>query len=349
MTISAIIPAFNAEWCLDRAIVGLREAGFGPDDIIVVDDGSADRTPDIARCHGVRLVRLKANAGAAGARNAGAEATDAEILLFVDADVVIAPHVRGRVLDAFAAEPGLDAIFGLYDDVPHCRGAVAQFRNLLHHFVHLNGPDRPHSFWTGCGAVRRAAFDRLGGFNPRLRMMEDVEFGLRLTQAGGRIRLDRCLRAKHLKCWSLAGMIRMDVHDRAIPWSRLLLFRHALFNELNLDVRHRLSAAAALAFLMALVLAPLALWPGLLVAGAALALFLWLNRTFHALVFRRAGWWSGIVAVPLHLTHNYCAALGLAWVVLAEYLPLRLFNRPPPAQARHFAAPSVQPVADPRP
>lgn len=326
MKITAVVPAFNADWCIERAISGLLAAGFKAIDIVVADDASTDRTPDIATALGVRLLRLETNAGAANARNAGAALADGDVILFVDADVVVLPDVRTRLLASLGSSPDLDAVFGLYDDKPHCPGVVGRFRNLLHHFVHLHGPDQPHSFWTGCGAVRRSVFADLGGFDARLRMMEDVEFGMRLTSAGGQVLLDRQMRARHLKCWSLRSMIRMDILDRAIPWSRLLLFRHTLVNELNLDQRHRVSAIFVLLVAACLGLAMLdPRW--LLVSGAAFLVFVLLNWSFHMLAFKRLGWFAGLISIPLHLLHTLCAIIGFGWVFVTEFIPSVVLNR----------------------
>ena len=148
MTVVAVIPAYNAAQYIRRSVQGLRDAGFAAEDIIVSDDASTDRTVAIASALGVRVVSAPCNGGAAAARNAGAAAADADIILFVDADVVVYPDVRERVLAAFGSSPGLDAVFGLYDDVPHCPGLVGRFRNMLHHHVHRNGPEQPPRFWT---------------------------------------------------------------------------------------------------------------------------------------------------------------------------------------------------------
>ncbi len=329
MTLVAVIPAYNSAWCIERCIRGLLDAGFLAQDIVVSEDGSIDRTAEIAVAMGVRLVTAPHNSGAAAARNTGAAVADADFILFVDSDVVVYPNVRTRVQAAFQQSPDLDAVFGLYDDVPHCRSSVGRFRNLLHHYVHLHGPLQPHTFWTGCGAVRHSAFEKIGGFDARLRMMEDVELGLRLTAAGGRISLDREMRARHLKCWSVGSMIHMDFFDRAIPWSRLLLFRHGLVNELNIDQRHRIGAIAVLLLMAGLLLALLnPRW--LLLSGAALLTFLMLNIGFHLLMFRRAGVGSGFAAIPLHLVHTLCAIAGFGWVFLAEFIPICLLRKPVP-------------------
>src|SRR6185436_3746045 len=102
---------------------------------------------------------LAHNAGAAAARNAGASEAQATILLFVDADVAVAPGTVARLLAWFETQPDLDAVFGSYDDRPARAGLVSQFRNLLHHYVHQHGNPEAATFWAGFGAVRRDAFD----------------------------------------------------------------------------------------------------------------------------------------------------------------------------------------------
>jgi GT2 family glycosyltransferase len=76
-------------------------------------------------------------------------------------------------------------------------------------------------------AVRRSVFLALGGFDERYRRpsIEDIEFGLRCTSADHRIPLDKQLQCTHLKRWNLPDLVRVDIRDRAYPWSRLILGR----------------------------------------------------------------------------------------------------------------------------
>jgi hypothetical protein len=320
--IRVVVPARNAEWCIQACVSGLLAAGFTPDEVVVVDDGSTDATVALAQEAGVAVVSHPVSLGAAAARNRGARESDAEILFFVDADVVVHADARARLIDFFSTQPGIDAVFGAYDERPACRNPTSIYRNLLHHYVHCQAPERPRSFWTGCGAVRREAFERLGGFDERQRMMEDVEFGIRLTQSGGVVALYSRLRGKHLKSFSVLAMARSDLLDRAIPWTRLMLFGCGLTAELNLDRRHRLSAALTALLVVSLIAATGA--PVLLALTAACAAaFVSVNRDFLFLVQRCAGRRVALAAVPLHALHYCCALAGFSWVFAAEYLPRR--------------------------
>ena len=94
---------------------------------------------------------------------------------------------------------------------------VSQYRNLLHHFVHQEGNPEASTFWAGCGAVRRAAFDAVAGYDEarfRRPSIEDIELGYRLRRAGYRIRLDRDLQCTHLKRWRLP-VVYLDRHHSA--------------------------------------------------------------------------------------------------------------------------------------
>jgi hypothetical protein len=229
--LSVIMPAHEAAQLLPDTLAALAGSTLPrPDwELIVVDDGSTDQTSVIASHWADHVITLPAPArGPGGARNAGAAVARGAWLMFVDADVRVHADALQRVVDAVSADPGLDAIFGAYDAKPEARGLVSEYRNLLHRYTHCVGAGEAETFWAGCGAVRRDAFARIGGFDtvrfPRPQI-EDIDLGYRLRDAGGRIVLDPTIEGTHLKRWTLRGMLRTDLLDRGIPWMRLLLER----------------------------------------------------------------------------------------------------------------------------
>ncbi len=88
MKIAAVLPAFNEEGRVASVLKAvLRSPSI--DEVIVVNDGSTDSTADVVRAiPGVRLIDLSLNLGKGGAMSTGAEATDADILVFLDADLI---------------------------------------------------------------------------------------------------------------------------------------------------------------------------------------------------------------------------------------------------------------------
>lgn len=299
------------------------------DELVVVDDASTDASADVARAAGARVVRLGGNSGAAAARNAGVRETSVgDVLLFVDADVVIAADVVARVRATFAARPEIAALFGSYDDRPRAGGIVSPYRNLLHHYVHQHGATEAFTFWAGCGAVRRAAFTGVGGFDERAwrRAIEDIELGYRLRAAGHRIVLDPTLQCTHLKRWTIRSMFWTDLTMRAIPWTRLMLETPAAGSDLNLTRAQRISVALGG---VGLGLCTLAIArPALLVPGiTALAGVVFLNRAFYAYLAERRGLAFALASVPLHLLYFVCSGLGYAWANLTHALGTRPAGR----------------------
>lgn len=331
--LSVVIPARNASTTLQRCLDAVSRAAPPATEVIVVDDRSDDDTGAIAKARGVSVLRLSGQSGPAHARNAGVAVARAPIVVFIDADVEIAGDALTRIATTFAADPGLAALFGSYDDAPAAGTIVSDYRNLLHHYVHQTAQPRSTTFWAGLGAIRRTVFDAVGGFDQRYRRpsIEDIELGARLAAAGHRIHLDRDLRGAHLKRWSFTGMVRTDVLERARPWTRLLLRDGRLPRDLNLQWRHRTSGV--LVWLIAgLGIAALILPSrrGLVGAAAALGIvtLALLNLGFYRFLAARRGLGFTTAAFGLHACYYAYASATFGWCC-AEYGVERVLRRRP--------------------
>lgn len=331
---AVVVPAFNAAGCLGECLASLAPEIDRPEQIIVVDDGSADDTVAIARSFGVTVHAPGRLGGPAAVRNVGAALTGADILIFVDADVVVAPGSIAALLAQLASDPNVAAVFGSYDDQPQARAMISRYRNLLHHWTHQTGDERAATFWAGFGAVRRDAFEAVGRFDPapELNYIEDIELGYRLRRAGFDIRLNPSIQCKHLKRWTLWSMIRTDTLHRALPWSRLLLAGADVRNDLNLSVTNRAAVGAAVLAAGLLVSSLAQPW---LLLGAALmvACLVAICRDFFLFLTRSCGLLFAAGTVPLHAVHYVCGAAGF---VLAVYHGRRFH----PAPLRAMIGPS---------
>ncbi|MFT7463709.1 MAG: GT2 family glycosyltransferase [Pseudohongiellaceae bacterium] len=253
--VSVVVPARNCPGQLRYCLTQLAASACKAFEVIVVDDESTDDTASVAEEFGAQLLRLPKRQGPAGARNEGAALAKTELLYFVDADVGVHTGNIGAVLEAFDHEADLDALFGSYDTVPSEPNFISQYRNLFHHYVHQQGHEEASTFWSGCGAIRRQLFLDFGGFDPGLYdrpAIEDIELGVRLVKAGHRIAVKKAIQVTHLKRWTLWPMVRTDVFDRGIPWTRLILREGNLSNDLNTSVAQRVSLLLVAAMVLVL-------------------------------------------------------------------------------------------------
>jgi GT2 family glycosyltransferase len=296
--LTAVIPATNEPETLERVRTAIEKAEAPPEEIVVID--------------GPR------EAGPAEARNAGAERASGDVLVFIDADVLVHRDAFVRIRDAFDSDSGLSGVFGSYDDEPPRDGTVSTFRNLLHHHVHQTSPGPATTFWAGLGAIRRDAFLAIGGFDSAYGVpsIEDVELGLRLTDAGHRIELAPGIQGKHLKGWSLPGMVRCDALQRAAPWLTLLLTRGRPSATLNLRWRHRVSALVSVGLVGAVAARRYRL------LAPAVALLVVLNRAFYGLLWEKLGPRKVALGVGLHVVHHL-SAVAASPLALWAYLRAR--------------------------
>ena len=315
--ISVIIPARNAGLSLARCLESLARSTFADFEVIVVDDGSTDSTVRIGERFGVTYVKNDRPSGPAAARNLGAAVAQGEILLFVDADVIVHDDALSIVADAFSKQSDLAAMFGSYDDTPLWKTTISQFKNLIHHYIHQVSNSDAWTFWTGLGAVRKSVFVSQGGFNAKRYQrpsIEDVDLGYRLRQAGHRIVLDKQLQGKHLKKWGLRSLLHTDIVCRAIPWTRLMFETRSVPRDLNFRRGHRVSAMlVGLLVLTTLLLFAYSLLPktappvstlavGWLVLAAG-AIFL--NWRLYWFFLRRKGLFFTAAAIALHFAYYF--------------------------------------------
>ena len=323
MRCSIIVPTHDDRGELESCLHALRAELTETSELIVVVDGPpAEPATTVACAVGACVLALERRGGPAAARNHGATHARGDVLVFVDADVIVRAGGLRRIEQAFADDPELTAVFGSYDDSPRAPGLVSRYRNLLHHFVHQEGRAAASTFWAGLGAVRRVDFWKVGGFDSiafTRPSVEDIELGYRLRAAGARILLDRELQGTHLKRWTLSTMVRTDIANRAVPWARLVLAKDRVPSELNLRASQRVSAGLAI---LAVVGAGLAFWrPAfLLMTVVALLLTAAINRRFYRLLRRRGGMRLAASGFALHLLYFFYSATSFALVWLGTRL-----------------------------
>jgi glycosyltransferase involved in cell wall biosynthesis len=177
--ISFIIPAYNEERYIGRTLAAADAAGRaigGPFEIVVVDDASDDRTAEIARGHGARVVSVH-HRQIAATRNAGARAAAGEMFFFVDADTVVTPRAVAAAVAAMRrGAAGGGSAFRFDGELPLLGRIMQAVTGPLYKFAGLA---------SGCFLFcTRSAFERVGGFDEGLYCAEEAAMSRALARQG---------------------------------------------------------------------------------------------------------------------------------------------------------------------
>jgi GT2 family glycosyltransferase len=178
--VSIVIAAYNERAHIARCLSSLQQQRYEPLEVIVVDDGSRDRTVDIARSFdGVQVVQT-AHRGAAAARNEGARRAHGEIYVFLDADMTFPPPFVDRLVAPLLADPAEVGTFTREILVANTDRRWARAHQLgrglpLDTHFKPGFPDR----WEIFRSIRASAFWSVGGFD-EVGHGEDVTLGRKL-------------------------------------------------------------------------------------------------------------------------------------------------------------------------
>jgi glycosyltransferase involved in cell wall biosynthesis len=186
-SISVVIPVRNRPEVIHRAIDSVQAQSVGASEVIVVDDGSTDETPETAEARSttelpVRVVRGAQRGGAPRARNVGASRGQGALIAFLDSDDTWAPDKLEKQVELLRARPDMPAVFTniqrIRDGVPAETTNVAPVVALADLFK--------ENILGGCSTamIRREAFEKIGGFHADLPSCQDWDLWLRLAELG---------------------------------------------------------------------------------------------------------------------------------------------------------------------
>lgn len=175
--LSVMIPAWQAETYIEQAIASIQRQNWdGSIELIVCDDGSTDRTGEIAEKMGACVLR-KVRGGAASARNRSLQAATGKYFLFLDADDILADDALEMLYAPFQKEPELMAVFGKAEDFVSEELTEQQK-------VKLKPRTEPYGgVLPGCALLRREVFDAVGLFDERLKSGETISWQMKLRES----------------------------------------------------------------------------------------------------------------------------------------------------------------------
>lgn len=191
--IAFVIPVRNDAERLRTCLASLQAAAAGtPHDLLVLDHGSRDRSAEVARDAGARVI-TRAGGNVAALRNHGAAQTSAPLIAFIDADNEVAEGWLSAALTS-CASPDVGMAGAPYHPPPHGTWVQRTYDALRRH----PAAEEPTE-WMGAGnmVVRRDAFVAARGFDERLETCEDVDLCAKVAMAGWRLLAVPGMRSVH--------------------------------------------------------------------------------------------------------------------------------------------------------
>ncbi len=182
--VSVIIPSYNMARFLPQAVESVLAQTYANLEIQIIDDGSKDDTQEVVRqwAQNPRIrVHRQVNGGLSHARNQGVALTRGDFIALLDADDIWEPQKLARQLPLFRGRPEVGVVYSDYsrmdaDGKPLPNGPTQMHRGKV------SGPLLIENFVpASTTVVRRACFERCGGFDVALRTGEDYEMWLRLS------------------------------------------------------------------------------------------------------------------------------------------------------------------------
>jgi glycosyltransferase involved in cell wall biosynthesis len=177
--VSVVIAVFNGDSYLSEAIHSALGQTLAPYEVIVVDDGSTDNTPDVAASFGsaIRYDR-QLHKGVSATLNRGIQLARGELLAFLDADDVWLPDKLQKQIAVLQAQPEIDLVFGysrFFASPDFDENAVRRLRI----------PDQPQpAFIKSAMLIRRASFLRVGFFDTAWQVGDFVDWYAKSMEAG---------------------------------------------------------------------------------------------------------------------------------------------------------------------
>lgn len=184
--ISVVIPVYNGEKYISEALRSVLAQEYEPVEIIVVNDGSTDRTSQCLEKFDEKLIVIdQENCGPSVARNHGIEAASGEYITFIDSDDIWMPHKVEFHLDHFKKFADLEISLGLsaklpFESVQDINSNTAEQSSFLHLVM-------------GATMIKKSVFKEVGLFDEELLFGEDTDWFLRARERQKKIAISRKL------------------------------------------------------------------------------------------------------------------------------------------------------------
>jgi glycosyltransferase involved in cell wall biosynthesis len=174
--VSVIVPVYNGEALLADAIGSIQRQTQPPDEIVIVDDGSSDGTATVAaRLRGNLRYVHQPNGGPPATRNTGLRIATGDVIATLDADDLWPTDRMERLLGTLAADTTIEVALGRLQLICGAAGTDGERCERL--------SEPAPGLFLGSALFRRSAFERVGLFDPALRLGDDLDWFLRAMEA----------------------------------------------------------------------------------------------------------------------------------------------------------------------
>ncbi|MBF0595831.1 MAG: glycosyltransferase family 2 protein [Candidatus Omnitrophica bacterium] len=310
--LSIITPVYNSPETLKAFLDAVFQSTYKNFELILIDDASCEDYRPLLKGYPVVFKRLEQRRGSYFARNVGVQDARGDILLFLDADILIQPDTLQKVMSVFQQRVDISVLIGSYDDDPGARNLVSQFKFLYHHYIHQHEHEYVGSFWSGCGAIKKNVFCALGGFNVELfhdlNAINDIDLGYRLKKNGFRVYNARNIYVKHLKKLNLMQWVETDIFHRGLPWMKILLRYKDFTPTLNVNYGSIVSLICVWLIVFLIIFSP---WVDGLswFAGILGGVFLGCNYDLLRFLGRKRGIGFLLISIPLLFVYYFNCGL----------------------------------------
>jgi glycosyltransferase involved in cell wall biosynthesis len=232
--VTVIIPTYNRENLIARSIQSVLCQSYEDFEVIVVDDGSKDRTKELVKSLSdprIKYIRLEENRGAGTARNIGIKRTRGKFIAFQDSDDEWLPEKLEKQMVIF--EKNTLGIGVVYSDMER----VLKDKTIKYHgspkIASGRLIDPATQFYQVCmlgiqsSIIRRECFDRVGYFNENIPSLEDLELFIRLSRHFDFYHIQEPL-VRYYENEGLSKNMRAQYHARKLL---LKLYFHELIEE----------------------------------------------------------------------------------------------------------------------
>jgi len=313
--LSIIIPTYNSGEKLLKLLNSIFTSTYKNFEVIVIDDCSTDNTLELIKQFHIRTFKLEKNCGQADARNIGASKAKADILVFLDSDIILKNDALEKIAESFK-DPKINCLKGIYAKEPANKGLFPRYKALFEFFCFKDA--KTFSFFTpSLGAMRKQLFYDVGGFDKDYRHLEETMLGYKITKKYPII-VKQDIQANH-HFPSFAKCIK-NYFKRGFVWVRFF-FKRKKFDNVGATPSTGISALLTIPIILSLALFfvhPIfLLTPFLLVL-----LFILLNAKMYQFIFKE----TNLLFMGYYITINFILQLVVAIAAISSLVTIPFFD-----------------------